>query len=317
MFVVNPFFNWVYMVYGILTAGQRTWGGPRADAGAADVTTTPQMAIDHAEATGDDLNVVPETFKPSIEARHPEKDTISVPLQPPDRLEGRFAPAERLPGGWYEQGNDSGATLPHLYRRDQDVPGVPLHPRLSFGSMTSSEATNSAYLPWHVESFMGDEDQKKYLVAQRAHDYSQSASVGTAQNRASTGRAYDLPEDGDMESETSAWINATTESLEDDITNRSGSEHERGRANARGGGGRSRTASPIGSQSPMFRPATPSWLSRVVDASLLDTGPENALSDRSYGSSASGDSPPRSRLRGLEQDIELREGVGRARKGLR
>jgi chitin synthase len=33
MFIVNPFFNWCYMVYGIFTAGQRTWGGPRADAG--------------------------------------------------------------------------------------------------------------------------------------------------------------------------------------------------------------------------------------------------------------------------------------------
>ena len=24
MFVLNPFFNWIYMVYGIFTAGQRT-----------------------------------------------------------------------------------------------------------------------------------------------------------------------------------------------------------------------------------------------------------------------------------------------------
>ncbi|KAK9369776.1 chitin synthase-domain-containing protein, partial [Lipomyces kononenkoae] len=31
MFVVNPFFNFSYMVYGVFTAGQRTWGGPRAD----------------------------------------------------------------------------------------------------------------------------------------------------------------------------------------------------------------------------------------------------------------------------------------------
>jgi len=46
MFIINPFFNWLYMVYGIFTAGQRTWGGPRADAGAADPSTTPQAAID-------------------------------------------------------------------------------------------------------------------------------------------------------------------------------------------------------------------------------------------------------------------------------
>lgn len=72
MFVLNPFFNWYYMVYGIFTAGQRTWGGPRADAGAADKNTTVQEAIEHAEQTGDDLNVVPETFIPAVMAQHEE-----------------------------------------------------------------------------------------------------------------------------------------------------------------------------------------------------------------------------------------------------
>ncbi|KAK7207404.1 chitin synthase D [Myxozyma melibiosi] len=33
MYVVNPALNWCYLVYGIFTAGQRTWGGPRADKG--------------------------------------------------------------------------------------------------------------------------------------------------------------------------------------------------------------------------------------------------------------------------------------------
>ncbi|KAG8166927.1 hypothetical protein KVR01_002616 [Diaporthe batatas] len=65
MFVLNPFFNWYYMVYGIFTAGQRTWGGPRADAAAADKNTTVQEAIEHAEQTGDDLNIKPETFIPA------------------------------------------------------------------------------------------------------------------------------------------------------------------------------------------------------------------------------------------------------------
>ena len=66
MFVLNPFFNWYYMVYGIFTAGQRTWGGPRADAAAADGDkTTVQDAIEQAEKTGDDLNIVPESFMPA------------------------------------------------------------------------------------------------------------------------------------------------------------------------------------------------------------------------------------------------------------
>ncbi|KAK4100817.1 glycosyltransferase family 2 protein [Parathielavia hyrcaniae] len=69
MFVLNPFFNWYYMVYGIFTAGQRTWGGPRADAAAADATTTAQEAIEQAEQTGDDLNIVPESFIPAAQER--------------------------------------------------------------------------------------------------------------------------------------------------------------------------------------------------------------------------------------------------------
>lgn len=141
MFVLNPFFNWYYMVYGIFTAGQRTWGGPRADAGAADKNTTVQEAIEHAEQTGDDLNVVPETFIPAIiaqkqETHHPadiiDKDNTATShvavgrrasrrasrrysqrrgggglgrqrsvLQPPAQVEGLFAAPQRTAGGFY------------------------------------------------------------------------------------------------------------------------------------------------------------------------------------------------------------------------
>ena len=160
MFVVNPFFSWVYMVYGIFTAGQRTWGGPRADAGAADSATTAQAAIEHAEATGDDLNIIPETF------RSPARPA-PVPLQPADHLEGRFVPAERLPGGWYRQRTDSGLTLPDMRQRDFEATRVPLHPRESFDSYLSSHsAGNSIYLPRRIESFLGLEDAKLYYRTQ-------------------------------------------------------------------------------------------------------------------------------------------------------
>ena len=165
MFVINPFFNWVYMVYGIFTAGQRTWGGPRADAGAADTNTTPQQAIEHALATGDDLNVVPETFRPAIEARHPYRYPSVRALQPPDQLEGRFAPAERLPGGWYMRNNDSDITLPSTYPRDPNLPRMPLHPRNSFDSLDSEGF--SIYMPRRIESIMGEEDLGKYRQAQK------------------------------------------------------------------------------------------------------------------------------------------------------
>lgn len=161
MFILNPFFNWYYMVYGIFTAGQRTWGGPRADAGAADSSTTPQQAIEKAEQNGDDLNIVPETFKTKAEANK------SIPLLPPDRVEGRFAAAPRLPGGWYQQVNDSMVTINGggLF-----PPRIPLHPRASFDSINSirSMGNTSVYMPRRVESIMGDEDRKKYALAQAA-----------------------------------------------------------------------------------------------------------------------------------------------------
>ena len=198
MFIINPFFNWVYMVYGIFTAGQRTWGGPRADAGAADVHTTPQQAIEHAEATGDDLNVVPETFKPAIEARHPEKEMGVVPLQPLGHLEGRFTPAERLPGGWYVQNSDSGLTLPNMLPRNPNVPHVPLHPRSSFDSMTSNASIGiPVYMPRTVESIMSAEDRRKYVVAQQA----QREARGVSRPKHNHGKVYEVSDEIDKKSE--------------------------------------------------------------------------------------------------------------------
>lgn len=160
MFVVNPFFNWCYMVYGIFTAGQRTWGGPRADAGTADSHTTPQAAIEHAEATGDDLNVVPETFKPAVEAITRKKSVRNKNVLPDQHVEGRFAAPELMPGGWYKQAADSTNTLP-------DISTHPAMRRLSFESMaTETSANNSVYIPRRIESIMGPEDQNLYRYAQ-------------------------------------------------------------------------------------------------------------------------------------------------------
>ena len=135
------------MVYGIFTAGQRTWGGPRADAGAADAHTTPQEAIEKANATGDDLNILPETFKPAAEAQNEQLVHKAVPLQPPDRLEGTFTAPEKLPGGWYQQMSDS---LVSLGTGGLSTgPGrSALHPRDSFDSnFSAGTSTNSVYLP--------------------------------------------------------------------------------------------------------------------------------------------------------------------------
>ncbi|EXK91658.1 chitin synthase [Fusarium oxysporum f. sp. raphani 54005] len=111
MFILNPFYNWLYMVYGIFTAGQRTWGGPRADAAAADAHTTAREAVEQAEKQGDELNVVPETFKAAHEARRAasnRKSTAATELgrtrsvvRPPDKIDGKFSARQKTASGTY------------------------------------------------------------------------------------------------------------------------------------------------------------------------------------------------------------------------
>lgn len=165
-----------------------TRGGPRADAGAADSTTTPQQAIEKATADGDDLNVVPETFKPAVEAQNNQLVRTGLPLQPPDRVEGRFAAAELQPGGWYQQPNDSmvSTTIGGIMG-----PGrPPVHPRDSFDSNFSAGTIGSVYMPRRVESIMGEEDRKKYAMAQA----SQRAAGGAYFTGPPVGHIYELSE---------------------------------------------------------------------------------------------------------------------------
>jgi len=184
MFVLNPFFNWYYMVYGIFTAGQRTWGGPRADAAAADSSTTAQEAIEQAEKTGDDLNIVPESFMPAAEMqRHRSRrgrraDKVqSVLLQPPDKVDGIFSAPERNDSGWYQYPDDSMVSLSVLAGSSAQDRRVPLHPRDSFDSFLSSQtAGNSVYMPRRVESLMSDEDRRKYEMAQASQLFARHPS---------------------------------------------------------------------------------------------------------------------------------------------
>ncbi|KIW02262.1 uncharacterized protein PV09_06412 [Verruconis gallopava] len=173
MFVINPFFNWMYMVYGIFTAGQRTWGGPRADAGKADENTTAQEAIEFAEGVGDDLNVVPESFKPAAEIRRrrsgKEKRSPPIPLIPSDNLSGRFAPAERTPSGWYRHINESGVTISESRRPRQHYSQSNAYARDSVDSVaTVGSEGQSIYMPRRVESFLPSEDAATYHFNQQA-----------------------------------------------------------------------------------------------------------------------------------------------------
>ena len=258
MFVINPFFNWVYMVYGIFTAGQRTWGGPRADAGKADADTTPQQVIEKAKATGDDLNILPETFRPAAEARN-KRAVGTVPLMPSEHIEGRFAPAEELPGGWYLQNDESGNSLGNVLDREPTIPPIQLHPRYSFDSLVSDATpTNSVYIPRRVESIMGDEDRAKYHIAQQAQRQPRGAYMSMAAHK--TGQVYEMGEEFDHKG-------AYAESIEspgsgDEITPANGQGHVRRPSHNDPHVGRSPSHSPI------FAPRRPRGVPTEIDLSV-------------------------------------------------
>lgn len=189
MFALNPFFNWLYMVYGIFTAGQRTWGGPRADAAAADANITPGEAVELAKAQGDELNVNVDTFRTGIVRRR------SVPVRPSGKIEGRFAPAEQLLDGFYVGTNEPD---PATVRRSAPLPDLPPFqlPKCFRNSMDSaftdsSEAgSNSISTPHNVESLMSEEDQRKLYYARHIRP---SASTPASESP----ERYTGPKDGE------------------------------------------------------------------------------------------------------------------------
>ncbi|KAK4450703.1 class VII chitin synthase [Podospora aff. communis PSN243] len=205
MFVLNPFLNWYYMVYGIFTAGQRTWGGPRADAAAADSHTTAQEAIEIAEKTGDDLNIVPESFIPAAKEREgmTRKDDRSRAsglsrnksiLLPPDRVVGKFAAPERTPSGWYQHPDDSMASVNMLGGSTHQGGKRQLRHRDSFDSGISAHTGNvSVYMPRRVESIMGDEDRRKYELA-HSSQVSQFVSNSRVLQGPPPGHVYEFSE---------------------------------------------------------------------------------------------------------------------------
>lgn len=149
MFVVNPFLNWLYMVYGVATARQRTWGGPRADASKVDEEATPTAVVQKTH----DLTTDSEILKQAA-GQHKK---LRSRLLPADRLRGRFAPVRELPGGWFQQANDSGVLKLHrtprrLQRR-----------RESQESWSSQESTScSPIRPRRVESLVGSAESVEY-----------------------------------------------------------------------------------------------------------------------------------------------------------
>lgn len=216
MFILNPFFNWYYMVYGIFTAGQRTWGGPRADAATADADTTPQQAVEQAEKTGDELNVVPETFIPAAEVQRKKgkgKEVVEIQrtkskVLPPEKIEGKFAAPEKKANGFYaypEESTYSFYTGNESPSHDGPTPRYALHNRDSVDSFLTS-GNNSVYFPRRVESIMGEEDRKKYEMAQ-ANQYNQFIEKSKKYAIPPRGQVYEFT---DVELAKGGWEGSDT-----------------------------------------------------------------------------------------------------------
>ncbi|EKV06080.1 Chitin synthase D [Penicillium digitatum PHI26] len=182
MFTVNPFFNWIYMVYGIFTAGQRTWGGPRADAATADDHTTPGEAVERAKEQGDELNVNVDTFRNSLVRRR------SVPIRPSENVEGRFAPAKQLLDGFYVNTAGRGPALARMVNamenpenpenRQYQSPPFFRNSSDSVLSASSDCGSSSAATPQDVETLlMSEEDQKKLYYARQGRSSAGSVTL--------------------------------------------------------------------------------------------------------------------------------------------
>ncbi|RMD44525.1 hypothetical protein DV735_g518, partial [Chaetothyriales sp. CBS 134920] len=199
MFIINPFMNWIYMVYGIFTAGQRTWGGPRADAGAADAKTSPQEAIEHAAATGDDLNIIPETFGPALQNR--QRRQRNTTLQPSSSVEGRFVAAVQSPSGFYGRpsGMDDAHHISHADSADFSDSDISIHtPRqMDFASpLTQSSkvvALDEAADGLHLPEPVADPSERLRRVSLR----SSTTTVHTVLHRSPLGRQSPLLPEGE------------------------------------------------------------------------------------------------------------------------
>ncbi|KAL4780848.1 chitin synthase-domain-containing protein [Aspergillus varians] len=198
MFILNPFFNWLYMVYGIFTAGQRTWGGPRTDAARADDFTSPEQAVRQAEAQGDELNVEVETFRSAVEGR-------GVPVRPPRKVTGRFSNEDLMPPmGNIGIVNDTEAGLTKFLSPLPEIPRIGLHSPWSTESVLSSESgLESIEMPQNVESLMDDEN---LYLSRKAHQTTTPRwSVDTSHSAHNTDDSQSPTPSGDTEQGIQAY----------------------------------------------------------------------------------------------------------------
>jgi chitin synthase len=92
-------------------------------------------------------------------------------LQPPSHLQGKFTPAEQLPGGWYHQANDSDVspTRARLRRHSGHSATPQGSRRTSWQSLgLGTESSRSTLVPRRVESIVGPKAVTAYQNQQAA-----------------------------------------------------------------------------------------------------------------------------------------------------
>lgn len=162
LFLLNPFFNWVYMVYGIFTAGKRTWGGPRTDAAEADEMTSPEEAAEQARAQGDELNVNVDTFRHRADEREP------IPIHPSKKVEGRFSQAEQVESGMYINDNASMSSLMSQMSQLPEIPRVSAEPFVSLDNLVVDD--NMELTPGDREALRNEGNRRRMSVASQNAD---------------------------------------------------------------------------------------------------------------------------------------------------
>ncbi|KLP07809.1 putative chitin synthase D [Fusarium fujikuroi] len=146
MFILNPFYNWLYMVYA-------------------------REAVEQAEKQGDELNVVPETFKAAHEARRApsnRKSTATTELgrtrsvvRPPDKIDGKFSARQKTASGTYAHPDEidtstedieMGKATSHVFSKPQECAD------LEVGTQG------------RMKLLMDEENIRKYEIAQQIQD---------------------------------------------------------------------------------------------------------------------------------------------------
>jgi chitin synthase len=136
-------------------------------------------------------------------------------LQPPDKAEGKFAARERKPNGFYAHTEESFYSVNLLAGSSSELPThrYELPHRDSWESFMSGTGNNSVYFPRRVESIMGEEDRKKYEMAQQSQ-YNQFLGKSKQFAVPPAGQVYEIP---DAEMSKAGWTDPVGTPYSDNV----------------------------------------------------------------------------------------------------